>query len=161
MITERCIQNIKQILADHQTERDRQLLTQDDIETWFRKNKDKTIQISTINNNPLKLKTMLWNLDNLKSPIRSKFEVQLLNLLPTEGMVISNTDERVSEKPTQQPINVEKEPVYAIKEHSVEEINAEKSKKPIHSTYKKKEDWFDRMLDIVDAVVRGFMFHSA
>ena len=28
------------------------------------------------------------------------------------------------------------------------------------SVFKKEEDWFDRMLNIVAAVVRGFMFNT-
>lgn len=159
MISEKCIQNIKQILGDYETGSRQQLLSQDDIVTWFRQNKDKTIQISIINNSSLKLKAMLWNLDNLKAPIRSKFESRLLNLLSDSGLMTSNTDGMVSEKQCHEPVIMEKDPVPAI-EDSVEIIKAESSKTPLQNTHKKEEDWFDKMLDIVAAVVRGFMFHA-
>jgi len=158
MILELCIQNIKQILADYEIESSRQQLSQDDIVTWFKKNKDKTIQISIINNSSLKLSTMLWRLENLKAPIRSKFESQLLNLLNNSGLMTSNTDRLASEKQSHEPVIVEKDPVSAVELSTI--INTESSKDPLQNTHKNKEDWFDKMLDIVAAVVRGFMFHA-
>jgi len=159
MILEQCIQNIKQILADYETESGRQPLSQEDIESWFRKNKDKTIQISIISNSSLKLSTMLWNLNNLKAPIRSTFESQLLNLLSNSGLMTSNTGALVSEKQSHEPAIVEKDPVPAVELSTI--INTESSRGPLQNTHKKKEDWFDKMLDIVAAVVRGFMFHAS
>ena len=144
MITERCIQNLKQIITYHGTENSPQQCFHDDIVTWFKQNMDESIQIPSVNRDSFKIKTMLWNLDNLKAHIRPKFESRLLSILHNDGVIKLYTNEQVPENMNPQPASGEKENV-AGDEGSV---------------FKKEEDWFDRMLNIVAAVVRGFMFNT-
>ncbi len=140
MITERCIQNLKQIITYQGTENSPQQFFHDDIVTWFKQNMDESIQIPSVNRDSFKIKTMLWNLDNLKAHIRSKFELRLLSVLHNDGVIKPYTNEQVPESLNPQPAFGEKKYV-AGDEGSV---------------FKKEEDWFDRMLNIIAAVVRGF-----
>jgi len=159
MITERCIQNIEQIVVDHGTENSQRQFSHDDIEIWFKQNREESIQLSIAGRDSYKIKTMLWNLDNLKVHVRSQFKLRLLHVLQNDSTIQPCTEEPLPESLAQEPSSGEKE-FLSDDVDSVEKMEIDSLAKPPQTPLKNNEDWFDRMLDIVAAVVRGFMFNT-
>lgn len=159
MVFERCIQHIKKILEDNNFKEGPLQFSEGDIVEWFKKNRDNIIKTAAVHPGSLTLKAMLWNLYNLKPPIRSKFELELVEHLRADGIVSSGWDETIDDEQVSQPASVENKSdsdIEAVKEIKTETITI----KPASGTYKKREDWFERLLTVIAAVVQGFMFNE-
>ena len=160
MFLETCIQNVRKIIEDVETESGPLLFSEDDMVDWFKLNGEKTIPSSINRTGALTLKTMLWNLDNLRPPVRINLESQLVDLLVKDGIVTHGIGDPASGREDPEASVIENEPTIEI-EPSAVEIKTESGIKPLYDNIKRKEDWFDKMLNIVAAVVRGFMLHEA
>ena len=160
MVFERCIQHIKRIIEDSNIDGAPFRFSEGGIMAWFKKNENNIIKTAAVHPGSLTLKAMLWNLDNLKSPIRSTFCFQLVEHLRADGVVTQAKDETGDDEHASQSVTVEKKPDTEI-EHALEEIKPETSTiKPTSGPYRSREDWFDKLLTIIAAVVQGFMFNE-
>jgi hypothetical protein len=72
-----CLENLKHIVSEHADDENIKNLSMDEIRSTYTKLADNLYHISV--SNRLKYKNMLWNIDNLKPEIRSKFQTELFN----------------------------------------------------------------------------------
>jgi hypothetical protein len=72
-----CLENLKHIVSEYADDENIKNLSLDELRSSYTKIADNIYPISV--SNRLKYKNMLWNIDNLKPEIRSKFQAQLFN----------------------------------------------------------------------------------
>lgn len=70
-----CLENLKHIISEHADDESIKNMTLDELRSSYMKIADNMYSISV--SNRLKYKNMLWNIDNLKPEIRSKFQTEL------------------------------------------------------------------------------------
>jgi len=70
-----CLENLKHIVSEYADDENIKNLSLDELRSSYTKIADNIYPISI--SNRLKYKNMLWNIDNLKPEIRSKFQIQL------------------------------------------------------------------------------------
>ena len=73
-----CLENLKHIISEYADDEKIKKLSLDEIRSSYTKIADNIYPISI--SNRLKYKNMLWNIDNLKPDIRSKFQTELFNI---------------------------------------------------------------------------------
>ncbi len=74
---QRCLENLKQIISEYAVEEDLKNLSQEEFRSSYTQLADNLYHISV--SNRLKYKNMLWNIDQLKPEIRTKFQAELFN----------------------------------------------------------------------------------
>jgi len=72
-----CLENLKHIVSEYADHENIKYLSLDELRSSYTKIADKTYTISVSSH--FKYKNLLWNIDNLKPEIRSKFQAQLFN----------------------------------------------------------------------------------
>jgi hypothetical protein len=72
-----CLENLKHIVSEYADDENIKNLSLDELRSSYTKIADDIYPISV--SNCLKYKNMLWNIDNLKPEIRSRFQAQLFN----------------------------------------------------------------------------------
>ncbi|MDH3358625.1 MAG: hypothetical protein OEM06_14265, partial [Desulfobacteraceae bacterium] len=72
-----CLENLKHIVSEYSDDENIKNLSVDELRSSYTKIADDVYSISV--SNRLKYKNMLWNIDNLKPEIRSKFQTELFN----------------------------------------------------------------------------------
>jgi len=72
-----CLENLKHIVSEYADDENIKNLSLDELRSSYTKIADKTYTISVSSH--LKYKNLLWNIDNLKPEIRSRFQAQLFN----------------------------------------------------------------------------------
>jgi len=72
-----CLENLKHIVSEYADDENIKNLSLDELRSSYTKIADNIYPISV--SNRLKYKNMLWNIDNLKPEIRSRFQAQLFN----------------------------------------------------------------------------------
>jgi hypothetical protein len=72
-----CLENLKHIVSEYADDESIKNLSLDELRSSYTKIADNIYPISV--SNRLKYKNMLWNIDNLKPEIRSKFQTELFN----------------------------------------------------------------------------------
>jgi hypothetical protein len=72
-----CLENLKHIVSEYADDENIKNLSLDELRSSYTKIADNIYPISV--SNRLKYKNMLWNIDNLKPEIRSKFQAKLFN----------------------------------------------------------------------------------
>lgn len=159
MITERCIENLKRIITGRDTEDQLQAVAHDDLLVWFNTNRDRLIQISPDRIHVHKIKAMLWHLGSLKSDIRSMVESSLMTLLKKDGLMQPHEEQAASEYSGAETSVDEGANTAGNEAHAVAAVDDTKADMPlVHS--RREDDWFDKLLDMVSAVVRGFTFNA-
>ncbi len=178
-----CLENLKHIVSEYADDENIKNLSLDELRSSYTKIADNIYSISV--SNRLKYKNMLWNIDNLKTEIRSKFQTELFNTWhsiyiklakadPTEGrpeikkqestslMEAEKSPEVDAKEQTsviteQQPIESEKQKRVASSEDT--DLSLKKGpaieQSPITSAHKFENDWFDKLLDFFATIVGG------
>ena len=72
-----CLENLKHIVSEYADDENIKNLSLDELRSSYTTIADHMYCISVSNH--LKYKNMLWNIDNLKPEIRSRFQTQLFN----------------------------------------------------------------------------------
>jgi len=72
-----CLENLKHIVSEYADDENIKNLSLDELRSSYTKIADNIYPISV--SNRLKYKNMLWNIDNLKPEIRSRFQTELFN----------------------------------------------------------------------------------
>lgn len=72
-----CLENLKYIVSEYADDENIKNLSLDELRSTYTELSDNLFHISV--SNRLKYKNMLWNIDNLKPDIRSKFQTELFN----------------------------------------------------------------------------------
>jgi uncharacterized protein YdiU (UPF0061 family) len=72
-----CLENLKHIVSEHADDENIKNLSLDELRSSYTQLADNFYSISVSNH--LKYKNMIWNIDNLKPKIRSKFQTELFN----------------------------------------------------------------------------------
>ena len=72
-----CLKNLKHIVSEYADDENIKNLSLDELRSSYTKIADNIYPISV--SNRLKYKNMLWNIDNLKPEIRSRFQAKLFN----------------------------------------------------------------------------------
>lgn len=176
-----CLENLKHIVSEYSDDENIKNLSVDELRSSYTKIADDVYSISV--SNRLKYKNMLWNIDNLKPEIRSRFQAELFNTWhliyiksakadPTEDRseikkqestpVLEagkspeiDAKEQTSVITEQQPIESKKQKRVASSEDT--DISLKKGpaieQSPITSAHKFENDWFDKLLDFFAAIV--------
>jgi hypothetical protein len=74
-----CLENLKHIVSECAEDENIKKLSWDELQSSYTKIANNIYPISI--SNRLKYKNMLWNIENLKPEIRSRFQTELLNIL--------------------------------------------------------------------------------
>jgi hypothetical protein len=176
-----CLENLKHIVSEYSDDEDIKNLSLDELRSSYTKIADTVYSISVFNR--LKYKNMLWNIDDLKPEIRSKFQTELFNtwhsIYIKSPKVDPTEDSREIEKPESTlVVEAVKSPEVDVKEQTSviteqHPIESEKQKRgassedadlnrkikpvekesPIISAHKFENDWFDKFLDFFAAIV--------
>ena len=176
-----CLENLKHIVSEHADDENIKNLSLDELRSSYTKIADTVYSISVFNR--LKYKNMLWNIDDLKPEIRSKFQTELFNtwhsIYIKSPKVDHTEDSREIEKPEsalvveavkspevdvkqqasviteQHPIESEKQKRGASREDADlnRKIKPVEKESPIISAHKFENDWFDKFLDFFAAIV--------
>ena len=176
-----CLENLKHIVSEYSDDEDIKNLSLDELRSSYTKIADNVYSISVFNR--LKYKNMLWNIDNLKPEIRSKFQTELFNtwhsIYIKSPKVDPTEDSREIEKPestlvveaVKSPeVDVKKQTSVITEQHPIEsekqkrgassqdadpnrKIKPVEKESPIISAHKFENDWFDKFLDFFAAIV--------
>jgi hypothetical protein len=176
-----CLENLKHIVSEHADDENIKNLSLDELRSSYTKIADNVYSISVFNR--LKYKNMLWNIDNLKPEIRSKFQTELFNtwhsIYIKSPKVDPTEDFREIEKPestlvveaVKSPeVDVKKQTSVITEQHPIEsekqkrgassedadpdrKIKPVEKESPIISAHKFENDWFDKFLDFFAAIV--------
>lgn len=178
-----CLENLKHIVSEYADDENIKNMSLDKLRSSYTKIADNVYSTSV--SNRLKYKNMLWNIDNLKPEIRSKFQTELFNtwhsIYVKSAKADPTEDSREIEKQESTPVvEAEKSPEVDAKEqtsviteqHPIEsekpkraassedtdlsrEIKPVEKESPITSAHKFENDWFDKLLDFFAAIVGG------
>jgi hypothetical protein len=176
-----CLENLKHIVSEYSDDENIKNLSLDELRSSYTKIADTVYSISVFNR--LKYKNMLWNIDNLKPEIRSKFQTELFNtwhsIYIKSPKVDPTEDSREIEKPestlvveaVKSPeVDVKKQTSVITEQHPIEsekqkrgassedadpnrKIKPVEKESPIISAHKFENDWFDKFLDFFAAIV--------
>ncbi|MGD8981623.1 MAG: hypothetical protein PVF42_08535 [Desulfobacterales bacterium] len=176
-----CLENLKHIVSEYSDDEDIKNLSLDELRSSYTKIADTVYSISVFNR--LKYKNMLWNIDDLKPEIRSKFQTELFNtwhsIYIKSPKVDPTEDSREIEKPestlvveaVKSPeVDVKKQTSVITEQHPIEsekqkrgassedadpdrKIKPVEKESPIISAHKFENDWFDKFLDFFAAIV--------
>lgn len=178
-----CLENLKHIVSEYADDENIKNLSLDQLRSSYMKIADNVYSISV--SNCLKYKNMLWNIDNLKPEIRSKFQTELFNTWHSVYIKSIKTDPtkdrpEIKKQESTSVVEADKSPeVDAKKQPSViteqQSIDREKQKRVASSedtdislkkgpaiaqssttsAHKFENDWFDKLLDFFAAIVGG------
>lgn len=182
-----CLENLKHIVSEYADDENIKNLSLDELRSSYTKIADHMFCISVSNH--LKYKNMLWNIDNLKPEIRSRFQAQLFNtwhsvyiksiktnqiedlseIKKQESTFVVETDKspgvdakkQTSVITKQQPIESDKQKRAASSEGADPGREIKPAKKQFQTTASKasthqfENDWFDKFLDFVGAIIGG------
>ena len=178
-----CLENLKHIVSEYADDENIKNMSLDELRSSYTKIADNVYSTSV--SNRLKYKNMLWNIDNLKPEIRSKFQTELFNtwhsIYIKSAKADPTEDSREIEKQESTPVvEAEKSPEVDAKEqtsviteqHPIEsekpkraassedtdlsrEIKPVEKESPITSAHKFENDWFDKLLDFFATIVGG------
>ena len=176
-----CLKNLKHIVAEYADDENIKNLSLDELRPSYTKIAENVYSTSV--SNRLKYKNMLWNIDNLKPEIRSKFQTEIFNtwhsIYITSAKADPTEDSKEIEKQKSTPVvEAERSPEVDAKEQTSviteqHPIESEKQKRaalsedldlsrkikpvekqsPITSAHKFENDWFDKLLDFFAAIV--------
>ena len=182
-----CLENLKHIVSEYADDENIKNLPLDELRPSYTKIADHMFCISV--SNRLKYKNMLWNIDNFKPEIQSRFQAQLFNAWhavyiksiktdPAEDSpeMIKQESTLVVEAEKIHEVDVKEQTSVITEQHPIESDKQKKaassgdgdpsreikpSKKQSHTTTSKastnqfENDWFDKFLDFVGAIIGG------
>lgn len=176
-----CLENLKHIVFEYADDENIKNLSLDELRSSYTEISENIYSISV--SNRLKYKNMLWNIDNLKPEIRSKFQTELCNtwhsiyikstkddptedrpeikkqgstpLMEAEKSPEVDAKEQTSVISEQQPIDSEKQKRFVSGEDAFLGLKKGPAieQSPITSAHKFENDWFDKLLDFFAAIV--------
>jgi len=174
-----CLENLKNIVSAYADDENIKNLSLDELRSSYTKIAENFYPISA--SNRLKYKNILWNIDNLKPEIRSRFQAQLFNSwhsIYIKSIKTDPTENRPEIKKAEKSLKVDaKKPVSVITEQ--QPIESEKQKrvsssedehlcgemKPVGKqspiiipkalANKYENDWFDKLLDFFGEICGG------
>lgn len=134
-----CLENLKQIVSEYADDENIKNLSLDELRSSFAKIADNIYSISI--SNRLKYKNMLWNIDSLKSEIRSKFQTELFNTWHSIYIKSVKTDPTedppvIKEKESTSVLEVEK----SLKVDTQEQASVITEQQPIESKKQKSAE---------------------
>ncbi len=179
-----CLENLKHIVSEIADDQHIKNLSLDELRSTYTKITENIYRISVFNCHTYK--NMLWNFNNLRPEIRSKFQKELFNTwypvylkstktdMPAdhpegkkqESTIHSEAEDRpeidaLKQTPViaaEQPIESEKQKIVASSEDT--DISLKKgpaiAQSPITSAHKFENDWFDKLLDFF-AAITGYL----
>jgi hypothetical protein len=167
-----CLQNVHRIISECSDDRNIKNLSLNELQPIYQEMADHIFRISISNTH--KFKNMLWNLDNLKSGIKSKFQKEFFDKW------YSAYEHLIKIDPSEDRPETEKQDLIVITEDNVnteiatqdftpvtEHSDKTQGQKPVQSgsdatgsilsgqVYKR--DWFDKLLDFVASVMGYFL----
>ena len=178
-----CLENLKHIVSEYADDENIKNLSLDELRSIYTELADNIYSISV--SNRVKYKNMLWNIDNLKPEIRSKFQTDLFNTWHSIYIKSANADPtedrpEIKKQESTSVVEAEKSPEVDAKEQTSviteqQAIESEKQKRvassedtdislkkgpaieqsPITSAHKFENEWFDKLLDFFAAIVGG------
>jgi len=182
-----CMENLKHIVSEYADDENIKNLSLDELRSSYTKIADNIYPLSVSNH--LKYKNMLWNIDNLKPEIRSKFQAQLFNtwhsvyiksiktdsekdyseIKKQESTFVVETQKSLKVDANKQtPVIRELQSIESDKQKravSNEDADPSREIKPAKkqsqttaskaSTHQFENDWFDKFLDFVAAIIGG------
>jgi len=172
-----CLKNLQRILSEYSDDQNIKNLSINELQPIYQEIADNIFRISI--SNVHKFKNMLWNFDNLKSEIRSKFQKEFF-----DNWYVAYENSIKIEPPEDRP-ETEKQDLIVITEDEVsteiatqditpptKHSDKRQRQKPVQSGpdltgsipsgHIYKRDWFDKLLDTVASVMgyfSGFMGH--
>jgi len=166
-----CLKNLHRILSECSDDRNIKNLSLDELQPIYQEMADHNFRISISNTHTFK--NMLWNIDNLKSEIRSKFQKEFfdkwylayehsIKIDPTEDrpeteqqdFIVITEDEVSTETAIQDSIPETKDSDKRQAQEPVENVSDTRSSILTGQVYKR--DWFDKFLDVVASVMGYF-----
>jgi len=116
-----CLENLKHIVSEYADDENIKNLSLDELRSSYTKIADKTYTISVSSH--LKYKNLLWNIDNLKPEIRSRFQAQLFNTwysIYMKSLINDPTEDRpeIKKQETTFAVESEKSPKIDAKRHA-------------------------------------------
>lgn len=176
-----CLKNLKHIVSEYTDDENLKNLSLDELRPSYTKIAENVYSTSV--SNRLKYKNMLWNIDNLKPEIRSKFQTEIFNTWHSIYITSAKADpaedskeiekqastpvveavkspeidakEQTSVITEQYPIESEKQKSAASSEDAdlSRKIKPVEKESPMTSVHKFENDWFDKLLDFFAAIV--------
>jgi len=110
-----CLEYLKHIVSEYADDENIKNLSLDELRSSYTKIADKTYTISVSSH--LKYKNLLWNFDNLKPEIRSRFQAQLFNTwhsIYMKSLINDPTEDRPEIKKQETTFVVESEKSHRI-----------------------------------------------
>ena len=167
-----CLQNVQRILSECSDDRNIKNLSLNELQPIYQEMADHIFRISISNTH--KFKNMLWNLDNLKSEIRSKFQKEFFDKW------YSAYEHSIKIDPPEDRPETEKQDFIVITENEVstetatqdstpeiKDSDKRQAQEPVEHVYDSrssiltgrahKRDWFDKFLDVVASVMGYFL----
>ena len=166
-----CLQNVHRIISECSDDRNIKNLSLDELQPIYQEMADHNFRISVSNTHTFK--NMLWNLDNLKSDVRSTFQKEFFDkwyLAYEHSIKIDPTEDR-PETEQQDFIGITEDEVStetAIQDSTPETKDSDKRQvqEPVEHVYDSrssiltgqvyKRDWFDKFLDFAASVMGYF-----
>ena len=159
-----CLENLKHIVSEYADDENIKNLSLEELRSSYTKIADNIYPISV--SNRLKYKNRLWNIDNLKPEIRSRFQAQLFNTwhsIYIKTATPGPAEDRPEIKKQESTFVVESEKEKSVS--SSEDVHLCREMKPVEkqtpitalkvSANKYENDWFDKLLDFFAAIVGG------
>lgn len=136
-----CLKNLKHIVSEYADDENIKNLSLDELRSSYTELADNLYPVSV--SNRLKYKNMLWNIDNLKPEIRSKFQTELFNTwhsIYIKSKKVEPTEDRSELKKLESAfvVEAEKSPEVDTKEQAPaiteqQPIESEKQKRVVSS----------------------------
>lgn len=172
-----CLKNLHRILSECSDDQNIKNLSLNELQPMYQEIADNIFRISI--SNVHKFKNMLWNFDNLKSEIRSKFQKKIFDKwhLAYEHSIKIELPEDRPETEKQDLIAISEnesstetatQDITPPTEHSDKRQGREPVQNGLDTTgsiltgHVYKRDWFDKLLDAAASVMgyfSGLMFH--
>lgn len=167
-----CTQNVHRILSECSDDQNIKNLSLNELKPIYQEMADHIFEVSISNTHTFK--NMLWNLDNLKSEIRSKFQKEFFDKWYSsyeqyikidepedrpekqqQDVVDITEDEVNTETTTNDPTPATEDSDKRQKKELVEDVSDTRSSILTGQVHKK--DWFDKFLDFVASVMGYFL----
>ena len=163
-----CLKNLHRILSEYSDDQNIKNLSINELQPIYQEIADNIFRISI--SNVHKFKNMLWNLDNLKSDIRLKFQKKIFDkchLPDVKSIKIELPEDRPETEPQDLIDRSEKESATETEIQyptpPTEPSDKRQGQEPVQSGHDLtspiltghiyKKDWFDKLLDVAASVM--------
>lgn len=167
-----CLQNVHRILSEYSDDQNIKNLSLNELQPIYQEMADHVFRISISNTHTIK--NMLWNLENLKPDVRSRFQKEFFDrgYLAYEQYIKIDEPEDRPEKQQQDVVDITEDEVSTettTKDSApaTEDSDKRQEKEPVEDVSDTrssiltgqvhKRDWFDKFLDVVATVMGCFL----